>query len=405
MHGPGSAADSSVATLEPITLSEVQHRVLAEDELLLDLYLGPEVSLLLAVTKRTCRVIRLPAESELEHKIRSQHEMLAQRPQPGEIASSEAVLLTAGEAMGDLLLADLDDLITASRWILYSPDAVFNLLPLAAMLPAGTELAWSRIPSATILARLRKDRASDPGQSSSGILALVGGRKDASRPLFGARREAQVLVNRFKGVEVRTYTRNLAAQSDSLSDSLSLADLARYEILHLAAHTAVNDETPWQSSVILPGFGSEGRLAASSIATNSFDTRLAVLAACESGGGRILSGEGVLGLTSAFLSAGVPAVVATLWPVDDAITAQIMSRFYDELAAGHEVGDALQIARQVVRNDPATSHPFFWAGYTLVGDAHIKVALQRYWPVRRCILGGLGLLALALFLFSFRRPA
>jgi hypothetical protein len=116
----------------------------------------------------------------------------------------------------------------------------------------------------------------------------------------------------------------------------------------------------------------------------------------------VLSGEGVLGLASAFLSAGVPAVVATLWPVDDAQTARLMDHFYAGLAAGLDAATALHEAREALRASEATRHPFFWAGYVLVGDGQVRVTLERRLPMSRVIAGLLALGALQLLILSLR---
>jgi CHAT domain-containing protein len=95
---------------------------------------------------------------------------------------------------------------------------------------------------------------------------------------------------------------------------------------------------------------------------------MGVLAGCETAGGRPTNGEGVLGLTSAFLSAGVPVVVSSRWPVDDRATAVLMQHFYDRLAAGESVSSALRDAQLAVRANRRTSHPFYWAGFAVIGD-------------------------------------
>jgi hypothetical protein len=91
----------------------------------------------------------------------------------------------------------------------------------------------------------------------------------------------------------------------------------------------------------------------------------------------VLSGEGVLGLSSAFLSAGVPAVLATLWPVDDLTTARLMEAFYAGLASGNSAAEALRHAQGVLRSNPATSLPFYWSAFVLVGDGDIAAPLRR----------------------------
>jgi CHAT domain-containing protein len=181
------------------------------------------------------------------------------------------------------------------------------------------------------------------------------------------------------------------------------ADLSRYDILHLATHARVDDQRPWSSEIVLNTEDPTGRLRAGRIAELSLSARLAVLSACETGSGRILSGEGVLGLSSAFLSAGVPTVVASLWPVDDGVTTVLMEKFYAELASGLDPGTALAVAQDAIRADPLTAHPFHWAGFVVVGDGTVAVDLQ----VKRR-LGPVGLFLVAVFvavvvIFTVRR--
>jgi hypothetical protein len=85
----------------------------------------------------------------------------------------------------------------------------------------------------------------------------------------------------------------------------------------------------------------------------------------------------VLGLTSAFLSAGVSSVVATLWPVDDVVTADLMDAFYTGLADGKTVASALRGAQLRIRADKKTRHPFYWAGFVVVGDGDVSVLIER----------------------------
>ncbi len=401
LYGPDSAADSSLTVLEPITLADLQHNVLAKGELLLDYYVGGEVSLLFAVTQQECLVTRLPNEEEMIQKISAYNCFISRRSE--QAADSNLISLTedVSSVLKDLLLNGLDKLIADSELVFFSPDAVLNLLPPAALLPPGQGPPWSRIPSATLLARLREDSQAISVRPSNRILALVGTRSKEGQVLPGAIRETERLAQNFHGVEIQKQADGL----DKFQDPFTMADLAGFDILHLATHALMNDENPWQSYINLPGFGRHGRLTAGNIAAAHLDARLAVLAACESGCGRVLSGEGVLGLTSAFISAGVPAVVATLWPVDDTATERLMGIFYDKLGNGLNVAAALHSAREALRSDPKTAHPFYWAGFIIVGDGNLHVPLERRMSLRRPVLGGLGLLALGIFISSWRRPS
>ena len=97
--------------------------------------------------------------------------------------------------------------------------------------------------------------------------------------------------------------------------------------------------------IVLTPDAEERGLVADRITALKLDARLAVLSSCATASGRILSGEGVQGLCTAFLSAGVPAVLATLWEVEDRTTARFMDRFYAGLSSGSHAAKALGLTR------------------------------------------------------------
>ena len=97
------------------------------------------------------------------------------------------------------------------------------------------------------------------------------------------------------------------------------------------------------------------------------------LSACESGLGRVVDGDEVLGFTRSFLSAGTSTLLASLWPVSDAATETLMTTLYDDLAKGVVVQDAMRDAQRAVLANPETAHPFFWAPFNLIGNWRLKV--------------------------------
>jgi CHAT domain-containing protein len=98
--------------------------------------------------------------------------------------------------------------------------------------------------------------------------------------------------------------------------------------------------------------------------------QLAVLSACETARGRIGAGEGVIGFSWAMFIAGVPATVVSQWKVESASTRDLMVNFHRSLIspAGPTKADALREAALKLMRNPETSHPFYWAGFVLVGD-------------------------------------
>jgi CHAT domain-containing protein len=169
------------------------------------------------------------------------------------------------------------------------------------------------------------------------------------------------------------------------------------DLLHIASHTELDDESPWQSKIFLDPRSEDGVIRAAQIAGNTLRAHLAVLSSCESARGRIVSGEGVLGLSSALLATGVPAVIATLWPVDDRATAEFMKAFYEELADAPDVATALRKAQRSIARHPRTAHPFYWAGFVLIGEGNASVDIERRRGGGMLIVLGVCLLAASLW--------
>jgi CHAT domain-containing protein len=119
--------------------------------------------------------------------------------------------------------------------------------------------------------------------------------------------------------------------------------------------------------LLAPDAEHDGILTALDVFRLRLPADLAVLSACSTGGGRAVAGEGVVGLTRAFLFAGPLRVVVSLWDVDDEATAELMKRFYGAWKAGEPAADALRAAQEHVRSRPDWSHPRYWAAWALWG--------------------------------------
>lgn len=100
------------------------------------------------------------------------------------------------------------------------------------------------------------------------------------------------------------------------------------------------------------------------------NAHLVVLSACETGYGKLNSGEGIMSLARGFLYAGCPGVVMTLWKVEDNQSTKIITSFYKYLADGKSKIEALQLSKldYLKSSDPLFSHPYFWAGYVDIGN-------------------------------------
>jgi CHAT domain-containing protein len=136
-------------------------------------------------------------------------------------------------------------------------------------------------------------------------------------------------------------------------------------LVHFATHAELSETDPLSSAVLLvPGAGEDGRLEVREVFGLDLHARLVVLSACETGLGKLSRGDELVGLQRAFLYAGTPAVVTTLWKVDDRASYELIRAFYDRLDAVGPVEALRQAQRDVLRTFP---HPFAWAAFGVTG--------------------------------------
>lgn len=378
--GPDAFTAPVTADEAPVTLERLQRDVLKRGEVLLDYYLGDHQTYLFMVTDTGCRAVTLPSARALRGLSALFLELVATPPVSGGAAAPD-YHPAAGRLARELLSPCAPELGAAGN-VLIAADGLLNRVPFE-LLPSpgpggptlGAAHAVMRIPSATMLARLRAagrvGAAAERGRDG-GLCVLREGGESAPDELRGAAREAGDLGRRFRRV------RDLEPAEEP-QDGQWLQVAAGAAVLHVPAHSEVFDQRPWNSRIRV-GADADGRpwwLVSSHIAAARPDVPLVVLSSCSSAGGQALSGEGMLGLTGAFLAAGADAVVASLWSVDDAATALLMERFYDGLAAGRSVSAALAGARAALAAEPATAAPAYWAGFVVVGDGARTVPVQR----------------------------
>jgi CHAT domain-containing protein len=179
-------------------------------------------------------------------------------------------------------------------------------------------------------------------------------------PLPGAKAEGEAIAQKLPGSVLLT--------DKEATKTRLLAEGGNCDLLHIATHGYADPEFPEFSGLLLAGEGEDKYqvLTAQEVYMWSLKARLVTLSACQTALGRTVEGEGVLGLTRAFIYAGAQDVLCTLWPVSDESTKALMVSFYDGLAKGLTVEEALQGAQSGLAANPATSHPFYWAGFVAV---------------------------------------
>lgn len=180
-----------------------------------------------------------------------------------------------------------------------------------------------------------------------------------------------------------------------------------FSIIHLATHGIVNMENPMRSLLSFASSDTSNQdnaaLYAYEIHNLSINADLVVLSACETGFGKAVRGEGVLSLARAFLYAGAPSVVTTLWEVNDFTSAALIETFYSNLAIGMSKPMALQEAKLTFlsKTDEVSGHPTYWASFISIGNA-APIKKRQYWW---WMIGAVGIsILMLLFLYrSFRK--
>ncbi len=376
----------STSLAAPPALGAEVATLLGPDTLLLEVALGGERSFLWAVGAGTFRSFVLPPAEEIEKLARRAHEELRT------VESGAAPGSSALEELGRILMRPVWSETERRPRLAIVADAALHLIPWSALpVPArgGTWAAGARqpllelhevvyLPSAATLA-LQRQRLSDRPPASRWAAVLAdpvfaaqgpgGGGPAPFDPLPASRREADAIAALAPAGQVWTAVGAAASRDAALS-----GDLSGYRVVHLATHAVADTENPERSGLVLSLVDSAGRpregfVGLPDIYELELDADLVVLSGCATALGREVRGEGVMGLTRAFLFAGAPRVVASLWRVQDRATAELMSRFYHALwREGLSPAAALRQAQRSLRREPRYRDPYAWAGFVLQGE-------------------------------------
>lgn len=384
------------------TVSDVQ-ALLAPGTGLIEYWLGDDGSYLFVITRTTFNVLVLPPLGALQPRLERLRATVVDR-KPPEAFAREAYPLYL--ALVEPALRAAPDLVQ----LLIVADGPLHLLPFEALvtapLAAGgrfesldyliNRVSISYAPSATVLAKLIGDTGAarpshprrlrflafaDPSYESTYPVDCpqpAAGRDDggteergvemrAFEPLIGARWEVEAIAARY-GARARVYQGAHATEEAVTSNP----DLARAERIHFAVHGFVCDHWPERAGLVLAlddDPREDGILETREIFRLHLTADLVVLSGCQTGLGRLVRGEGLIGLTRAFFYAGTPSLVASLWEVSDQSTVHLMSSFYAALDRGDDKAVALRRAKcDLLRQGGRTAAPFYWAPFVLLGS-------------------------------------
>jgi CHAT domain-containing protein len=274
-------------------------------------------------------------------------------------ASDGAKFRKSARVLYEELIAPIERELTGRQTLVFVSDPALGRLPFAALIDsAGMYLvekhAVTVAPSAAFFVSARKPRALDSGRT-----LIIGGTGDAWR-LPAVEREVRAIA--------ALHPKAVVLQREDATPWRFLAAAREAELIHFAGH-AVSSTAAGDGYLELRGnAGSGGRLGLSEIASAKFPrASLVVLAACDTAAGEVRPGEGTISVARGFLAAGVPTVVATLWPIDDEASAELFPVLHRYLARGMPAREALRAAQieWIRRGDRSIG---LWAAIQLVGQ-------------------------------------
>jgi CHAT domain-containing protein len=397
---------------EPLNLAQIQNNILDPDSLLLEYSVGEENTYLWAVTPTEFSSYVLPKRAEIDKRVRRLRDLIAARvAMPNEkptdfqarVKAADAQYTQAAAELSQMLLGPVAEKLGTKRLVIVG-EGVLQYLPFAALptphsaqtpapVPLVAEHEIVSLPSASTLAVIRREAPArgtpdrtlavfaDPvfevkdsrvrrtpiAQTLRGSDAL-GPRIDFPR-LPSTRQEADAIL------AMVPENRRMGALGFKATKAAAMnPDLKRYRIVHFATHTALDDEHPDLSSLVLSlvdekGNPQSGFLRLRDMYNLSLSAELVVLSACDTALGKEVKGEGLMSMVRGFMYSGTPRVLASLWKVDDEATAELMKEFYKHLLQeGMTPAASLRQAQITQMQKKSRQSPYYWAGFQLQGE-------------------------------------
>lgn len=432
---------------QPLDLRGIQAN-LESDTLLLQYSLGVERSYLWAITDHSINAYPLPGRNELESSVELVGKLLKARETidssdpilyEKQVAEADAAYWREAAKLSETLLGQVAGLSESKR-LLVVADGALHFLPFEALPePSPTSAQSSNepkplvlahelvvLPSASILAHIRRTRSAGVNQTklitvvADPVFSITDPRVDKSAReqltpeivdkspirLEATMREADGIMTLTPSGHGSTLLGFAANRQKVLS-----GELGQYRIIHLATHASVDIENPELSGIMFSqvtatGQKEEGLLQLPEIYNLNLDhAELVVLSACETGFGKDVRGEGLASLSRGFIYAGARSVIGSLWKVDDAASAELMTKFYEGMfKEGLTPSAALRQAKESMWRSGRYRAPFYWAAFVLQGEYRDRIEMppsQSYSPW--LLLAPIGILALGIYLLIRRR--
>ena len=353
-----------------LDVAAFRHLAQSLNVVVLSYWLAPDRSFLWAITSDSVTLHILPPDKQIAPLVESYRTFIEALRDPLE---SE---FPASRKLSEILLGPVRPLLHDGVRLLIVPDRALNSLNFET-LPDPDNPSHYLIDRATIavapsLSVLATPRA--PLKTSRNLL-LIGDPDPAIEEfpkLPYASKEMDLIGENFASGRC---TRLEGAQA--FPAAYRSAAPARFSWIHFAAHASANRENPLDSALILSRRDGPYALSAREVMEIPLNADLVTLSACRGAGSKTYSGEGLVGLSWAFLRAGARNVVAGLWDVTDLSTASLMADFYAQMMRNAAAADALRAAKlRLVHSNTAYRKPFYWGPFQLYAGTALETRLQ-----------------------------
>lgn len=365
----------------PVTLSDI-HSLLSPRTAFLEYVITESKTYLLVLTKSDngSPVLRVYPLGVLPSDIAKRTRAFR------DVITTQSAFADDARSLYDVLLKPAEEQLKGKTTLCIVPDGILWELPFQALEPRNgryllEDYAISYAPSLSVLKEMSGRKTDErapasllafgnptvPAEIAANIKTTYRGENLGPLP------DAEMEVDALKGIWGGSSSRVLIGPN--ARKNVFRQEASKYKIIHLATHGILDDTSPMYSRLLMARVendaSDDGLLEAREIVQLNLNADLVVLSACQTARGRVGAGEGMIGISWAFFVAGVPTMVASQWKVDSASTAKLMIDFHRRLKEQSNQSQtkpsALQQASLNLMKDPRYRHPYFWAGFILMG--------------------------------------
>ena len=329
---------------------------------LLDYWLAPQQSYLWVITPTKISCVTIAKQSEIEALVNDYR---------GAMQDGKDLLAgggVAGQQLYSMLVAPAKQLIPPHARVIVLPDASLYRLNFEALIAPGPEPHyWIEDVTVSMASSLTLLDSNAPGSPQKGKSLLLVGNTEQPNGDFPALGQAPTEMKNIEKYFSDDRLRVLEGKEATAKAYLESRP-ERFSYIHFVTHGTASDRHPLESAVILSPDGSSYKLYARDIVQHHINAGLVTISACNGAGARPYSGEGLVGLSWAFVRAGAHNVISALWEVSDASAPQFMNSLYAELTRGKDPATALRDAKLAMLHANANTvfrKPFYWAPFEL----------------------------------------